>query len=310
MNKGLVVFSAVVTLFFTSCNRDQIEPTPTSTSSQLTIEEARQMIQGSWYCYKRETIDGPICAGGANETRNVYTFDQQYTGFKLEFTDVSAGVVLGQGQSYELYYDGGNGATSYAIVGYDNTQVYTSWFGMTQDDLLIRFGAIFLEGYGYEVGFKIVSLNQNELVVYTLASTPTLLFFRRSNQTEAPYNVPGLSGNFILDHYTEVSSGIVSINEQIDGGTYSFTNEIYQDSLNRSVMYLGNVLAFGTSSYFLGFAQVGSSGFSYEVSNTHLFSYDNYFYQYKVVQLNTNELIVRDEVTCNNYKEYHLTKIN
>ena len=309
-----VLFAAA--LFICSCNPIDEGQLPPSNTSQLTVEEATQLLQGAWYSYKSETVNGPVCAGGANEIHPVRTYDLQYAGYKIEFTNNASNVnPTFNVPAYDLYYGGGNGTTYYSVVSGDNpvfsSLITNSIYQVEPSDLFLSFGYMFLEGFGYEIGGKIVSLTDNELVIQTaLGSTfPTLVYFKRSNQTATPYNVPGLSGDFILDNYKEVNSGIVDVNEAIIGGTqYSFNNEIYHQTFNKLVNYRGVVSGGSGSNYYLSLESAEPNGFTYEVSSTHLCS--GGIFAYKIIQLNANEVILRDGYLCNSYKEYHLTKIN
>jgi hypothetical protein len=307
---GLTLLFAAA-LLISSCNPSDDDLVPTGNTSQLTTAQARQMLQGTWYCYKRESVDGPTCAGGPNETKSMYTFDLQYAGYKLEFTNNSNGIDPTYGfETFDMYYDGGNGTTGYTV---GDSELGTMWnMDMGPNDLYLWFYVMFMEGYGYELGGRIVSLTNDELVLYTMASFPTLVYFRRSNQTNAPYNAPGLSGDFVLDNYKEVNSGLVDINEAVPNGTtYSFNNEVYHEQSTKLVKYRGTQTGGAGSNYFLSFADADPTGFTYEVSSTHLYSaYSSIWSSYKIMQLNANELILREGYNCNTYKEYHLTKIN
>jgi hypothetical protein len=217
--------------------------------------------------------------------------------------------------AYDLYYGGGNGTTYYSVVSGDNpifsSLITNSIYQVEPSDLFLSFGYMFLESFGYEIGGKIVSLTDNELVIQTALGSPvpTLVYFKRSNQTATPYNVPGLSGDFILDNYKEVNSGVVDVNEAITGGPqYSFNNEIYHQTFNKLVNYRGVVSGGSGSNYYLYLESAEPNGFTYEVSSTHLCS--GGIFAYKILQLNANEVILRDGYLCNSYKDYHLTKIN
>jgi hypothetical protein len=272
------------------------------------------MLQGSWYFYKSQSVDGPICAPGPNETRSVRTYDLQYAGFRIEFTQNQSSIDPDFGTPlYSLYYDGGSGTTEYSIMGYDQASVIMPFYGhdVQPNELYLSFPVMFTEGYGFEGGGKIVSLTNDELVIY-MGGFPTLVYFKRSNQTNAPYNALGLSGDFVLDNYKEVNSGVVDVNESVPNGrTYSFNNEIYHEQSTKRVKYRGTQSGGAGSNYFLSFADAQPSGFTYEVSSTHLHSaYSSIWSSYKVILLNANELVLREGYSCNTYKEYHLTKVN
>jgi hypothetical protein len=310
-----VLFTATLLLY--SCNPIEEDELPPSNTSQMTVEEAYQLLQGSWYSYKRETVFGPVCAGGLNEIHPVNTFDLQYAGYKIEFTNnanVGPGLDVFNVPTYDLYYGGGNGTTYYSVVSGDNP-TFSSWvtniyYQVGSSDLFLSFGTMFLEGFAYDGGGKIVSLTENELVIQTVLGSPapTLVYFKRSNETATPYNVPGLSGDYILDNYKEVNSGVVDVNEAIaNGPQYSFNNEIY-NTYNKLITYRGVVSGGNSSNYYLYLESAEPNGFTYEVSSTHLCSGN--IFAYKIIQFNANELILRDGYLCNSYKDYHLTKVN
>ena len=311
-----VLFAAALLIY--SCNPVDEDQLPPSNTTQLTTTEARQMLQGSWYFYKSESVNGPICAGGPNETKTVYTYDLQYAGFKVEFTNFSGGVDPQYGiDTYNMYYGGGNGTEGYNVFTNDDESfsAFTSFFNLQDGELYLWFELIFLEGYGIDGGGKIVSLTDEDLVLFN-ASYQRLYFFKRSNQTSQPYNVPGLAGNFVLDNYKEINSGVVDVNEAVPNGTtYSFNNEIYHVQTTKRVKYKGTQSGGAGSLYSLNLAPADPAGFSYEVSSTHLFSEiavsgGSVWSSYKIVELNANELVLRNETSCNAYKEYHLTKVN
>ncbi len=315
---GQFIVVSITIILFSSCNpSEEIEqpPSQNNATSNLSKEQVRQMLQGSWYSYKRESVDGPTCAGGPNETQNVYTFDLQFSGFEIEFTNIDAGLdPTFELPSYQMYYGGGNGTTGYTILNYSEAQFFADWYDLTPTDFFLSFNVLFLEGYGYETGGKIVSITDDEFVLYTMAAFPTLVYFKRSNQTVPPYNDLLLSGNFLLDNYKEVSSGIVTLNEQIlNGSQYSFTDQIYHDNNYQRVKYIGQRSGGVGSFYDLELDYFGSGdSFTYEVSNTHLFSegLGAIWASYKVVNLDNQELVLRDHWNCNDYTEYHFTKVN
>ena len=88
---GLTVLFATALLVY-SCNpdeEDQLQPNNTALTSS---EQATQLLQGNWYCYKRESIDAAACEGGVNETKTVNTFDVELCCQMVEFSQNEAGV--------------------------------------------------------------------------------------------------------------------------------------------------------------------------------------------------------------------------
>jgi hypothetical protein len=306
-------------LYISSCNPIDEEELNSATSSnspdlqQMSPQEALQAIQGEWYCYKRESVDGPTCAGGPNETKSMYTFDLQYAGYKVEFTNDYHAIDPTFGfETYEMYYNGGNGTTGYTIRDSEFGTLFWWNMDMGPNDLYLWFYVIFMEGYGYELGGRIVSLTNNELVLYTMAAFPTLVYFKRSNQTAAPYNLLALNGNYALDGYKDVSSGVTVTEESIQNSVvYNFTNEIYYDENGKRVKYTGYRTGAAWNNIELDLDYYDSDDkFSYEVSDTHIFSEGTYRRSYKVHLLNSTELVLRRHLNCNTYQEYHFTKLN
>lgn len=57
-----ILFLAAVAMV--SCNPIDEGQLPPSNTSNLTTDQALQLLQGSWYLDRVEYISGPICAGG------------------------------------------------------------------------------------------------------------------------------------------------------------------------------------------------------------------------------------------------------
>jgi hypothetical protein len=314
MTRNIILFFSIFLIAFSGCNQPEEDSNPIENptgSTTMTKEQVRQMLLGSWYFCKQESIDGPICAGGDNETRLVKTKDLQYAGFRLDFTNISAGIATSVNlPQYNMYYNGGSGTTAYAVLDYTDSPFYNSIFELQPTDLLIIFDVIFFEGSAFETGTKIVSLTNDELVLCTWGLYKQLLYFKRSNTTMLPSNEFDIFGNYLLDNYKEVNSGVVSVDEPItDGDTYSFTNEISPYQILKEVRYKGYLLSSGTCNYGLDLSTIEPDGFSYQFSNTHLCSGSSNP-SYKVHFSDSQELILRLEGNCNSYNEYHFTKIN
>ena len=316
---GLTVLFATALLVY-SCNpeeEDQMQPNNTPLTSS---EQATQLLQGNWYCYKRESIDAAACEGGVNETKTVNTFDVELCCQMVEFSQDEAGVNPDFGTPLFYVYSNTDEQNEYCVLDYSQASMIFPAMGYNvhPDEIYLSFQMWHVGPDGYEGGGRIVSLTNDEFVLYTLAPNPTLVYFRRSAENNAPYNVPGLSGDFILDNYKEVNAGVVLVNEvQVNGPMYSFNNEIYHEQSPTSIKYRGIQSGGVGSAYSLNLISAQPSGFTYEVSASHLISqaYDGWagvsiWSSYKIISLNANELILREEVNCDTYKEYHLTKVN
>lgn len=307
-----VLFAAALLIY--SCNPIDEDELPPSNTSQMTTAQARQMLQGSWYFHKSQSVNGPICAGGPNETRTVQTYDLQYSGFRIEFTEI-AGVIdpIWEIGTFNMYYGGGNGTEGYNIITSSDDNYLATYMDLQEGELYLWFELIFLEGYGIEGGGKIVSLTDEDLVLFN-PSYQVLYYFKRSNQTAAPYNAFGLHGNYSLDSYKDVSSGVTVTEESIQNSVvYNFTDEIYYDQNARRVKYTGYRIGTIWNDNELELDYYDSDDkFSFEVSDTHVFSEgaNAIWKSYKVHLLNSTELVLRWYLNCNTYKEYHLTKVN
>ena len=305
-----------------SCNPVDEDQLPPSNPAQMTTAQATQLLQGSWYLHKIESIYGPTCAGGQNETRVFHTHDMQYAGFRIDFTQNSFGVdPICNLPANEMYYNGLGATTNYNVVGSDNgfevAQIYFSFFQyeFQSDDLWLNFPFATLEGR-YLTGGLIISLTNDDLVLMCYGDAGGMYYFKRSNQNSLPYNALNLNGTFVLDNYKEVNSGVTDINQPVvNGATHTFTNTIL--SSNMELKYKGESIdpnIFENPTLTLANYEEGS--FYYEVSNTHLYtegpSYSGGYVtkSYKIHQLNNTELILRYITDCNTYIEYHLTKVN
>jgi hypothetical protein len=316
---GLTVLF-VAALYMSSCNpeeEDQLQPNNTTLTSS---QQATQLLQGNWYCYKRESIDAAACEGDENETKTVNTFDVELCCQMVEFSQNEAGVNPDFGTPLFYVYSNTDQQNEYCVLNYNQASMVFPAIGynVQPGEIYLSFQTWHVGSSGYVGGGRIVSLTNDEFVLYTLAPNPTLVYFRRTAENNVPYNVPGLSGDFILDNYKEVNAGVVLINEvQVNGPMYSFNNEIYHEQSPASIKYRGIQSGGVGSAYSLNLISAQPSGFTYEVSASHLISgvYDfwtgsSIWSSYKINTLNSTELILRDETNCDTYKEYHLTKMN
>jgi hypothetical protein len=313
-----VLFAAALLIY--SCNPVDEDQLPPSNPAQMTTVQATQLLQGSWYLHKVESIHGPTCAGGQNETPVVHTHDMQYAGFRIDFTQNSLGVdPLYNLPAYEMHYNGLGATANYNVLGYDNgyeeAQMYFSFlqYEFQSNDLWLNFPYLLLEGRVFNGGL-IKTLTNEDLVLLSVECG--MCYFKRSNQNSLPYNALNINGTFVLDNYKEVNSGVTDIDQPVlDGVTHTFTNTVL--SSNMELKYKGESIdpnIFENPTLTLANYEEGS--FYYEVSNTHLCTEGPSYLggyvtkSYKIHQLNNTELVLRDITDCNTYSEYHLTKVN
>ena len=313
-----VLFAAALLIY--SCNPIDEGQLPPSNTSQMTVEQATQLLQGTWYLHKVESLDGPACAGGPNETRVVHTYDMQYAGFRIDFTENPGGVDQLYGlPTNEMYYNGLSSTIGYNVLSADD--VYSTFtflpgqYDVQPDDIFLNFQYMVLEGR-YITRGVIVSLTSDELVFLSSGDSYGLYYFKRTNQNSLPYNEQNLNGSFVIDGYKEVNSGVVDVNQTVvNGSTYSFTNTVVSN--NKELRYKGESITVSViGNPYLNLADYEAGSFLYEVSDTHIYtegpSYTGGYVinWYKIQQLNNTELILRQNTNCNTYKEYHLTKVN
>ena len=321
-----ILFLAVVGM--SSCNPVDEGQLPPSNTNNMTPDQALQLMQGSWYLDRVEYITGPICAGGNNTISRVISTDLNYTGWKIDFTmnlGSSAGspAVSSTGNYYQAYVGGGNQTNSYCILDDSaelNTvllqmmQSYPYYMSVAPGDLFIYCGGLWgLQSEGWEQGVvKILNVDANELKLELSFGSgfKKIAYFKRDNQSSIPWNVANLSGNYIHDNTKVVQSGILQYEQIINGGhTLTFTNEIVTEN-NGERYFKCLEIVVGDS---LGLIPIPTfisayNGVGYSTTSSHLFGSDNEKY---AIQSSTNtELILRDYSTCNDYEEYHLTKVN
>ena len=311
-----ILFFAVVGM--SSCNPVDEGQLPPSNTSNVTTAQALQLLQGIWYLERVEYISGPICSGGNNTMSRITSTDLAYSGWKIEFTQNIASS-LGQpfeaesGNYFQVYSDGGNFTGAYCILDNQSSSnaanlpiLWPNWT-LSSNDLFLWLGTYLpMESIGFEFGGKIISIEPNQ---FLLSTNNGLAYFKRENQSEIPLNISGLSGTFIHDNTKSIQSGISVSDEIINGGhTISFTSEIITESAAR--YYKCNETG---GDYSLDGIPIPTfigaySGIGYNTNASQLFGSD--YEKYSIHVLNNNELILRDYSTCNDYEEYHLTKVN
>jgi hypothetical protein len=251
-----------------------------------------------------------------------------YTGWKIDFTmnlgsSLGSPAVSSTGNYYQAYVGGGNQTNSYCILDNEsdlNTVVLQMWqsypyyMSVAPGDLFIYCtGLWILQSEYWEQGVvKILNIDTNELKLeLSLGSGfKKIAYFKRDNQSSNPWNVINLSGNYIHDNTKVVQSGILQYEQVINGEhTLTFTNEIISEN-NGERYFKCLEIVVGDS---LGLTPIPTfitayNGAGYCTTSSHLFGSDNEEY---IIQSSTNtEIILREYNSCNDYEEYHLTKVN
>ena len=331
-----IAFFTVVGL--SSCNPVDEEQLPPSNTANLTTDEAFQLLQGTWYLDRVEFLKGPTCAGGQNETFHHFTCDLMYPGYRMEFTDLVGDYLVGDfgGNSYQVYTDGGNSTRLYKLVngmtgtcnGCENAVegLLYGYGSYTENDLYLIHNGLFNAGIGISPnGSKIRVLNDQELVLEVSSSGAgawingellggdKFVYFKRNGQSSLPRNQSNLLGVYKLDHYKKVASGILETDEAIiDGPTIDLTDQVQALSSEKRFKYVGHLAGWDVQTSSPGEFSFGlwfGDDFYYETTNTHLCSWGLNF-SLRLQILNPNEILLFDQQTCNDYGEYHLTKVN
>jgi hypothetical protein len=345
--KNVVKYLAIL-LFpafgLSSCNPIDEGQLPPSNTSNLTTDEALQLLQGTWYLDRVEFLKGPSCAGGQNEIFNHFTSDLMYPGYRMEFTDLVGDYLIGDigGNSYQVYTDGENSTRLYKVVngmtgtcdGCENV-IETLLYGYgsyTENDLYLIHNGLTNAGVTlFPNGSKIRVLNDQELILELSSSNAfmvngegagggtRLIYFKRNNVSSLPRNQFNLHGVYKLDHYKSVSSGILVSEEVIvDGPSIEFTDQIFASAAEQRVKYIGQItfnnsqsLTQGELNFSMSVGGDDLGVFYFETTNTHLCTSNNMqALNMRIQVLDPNEILLYSQLTCNDYKEYHLTKVN
>jgi hypothetical protein len=293
-------------------------------------------------------LKGPTCAGGQNEIFNHFTSDLMYPGYRMEFTDLVGDYLIGDigGNSYQVYTDGGNSTRLYKLVngmtatcnGCENL-IETLLYGYgsyTENDLYLIHNGLTNAGVTlFPNGSKIRVLNDQELILEVSSSSSVivngegaggneLIYFKRNSQNSLPRNQSNLQGGYKLDHYKSVSSGILESEEFIvDGPSIELTDQIFASTAQRRIKYIGHItfndpiqdtlqtLTEGELNFSISVGGNDFGVFYFETTNTHLCTSNNIqALNMRIQILNPNEILLFSQLTCNDYKEYHLTKVN
>jgi hypothetical protein len=327
-----IVFFAVFGLV--SCNPVDEDQLPPSNTSNMTTSQALQLMQGSWYLDRVEYITGPICAGGINRVDDMFSTDLAYADWKLEITNNQVVNQIDPNlPCYEFYSGGGNSTGQFSLITQADP-LFGIYFGLGTGSgiyFCMLNSVCYLNSYMFLIGGKIEYLSDNELRINANNESVTginggMLYFKRVNQSSLPMNSSNLSGSFVHDNTKVVQSGVVQSSTVPEfGHTLTFTNEVISDSvghryfkcleLNPAPLGGGP----GDKTFFTTNMLISSNGpdgdYLYQdyycTSGTNLIgSVASYSSNCSIYLINSTELILRDYTICNDYEEYHLTKVN
>jgi hypothetical protein len=335
--KNLIIYLAIL-LFavvgMSSCNPIDEGQLPPSNTNNMTPDQALPLLQGSWYLDRIEYITGPICAGGDNRVTDMFSTDLAFSGWKMEFTNNQVvAQVFPSMEAYEFYAGGGNSTGNFSLIS-GSDPMLGLLFPLVSSSNGVYFFIHYpnftgLEDYHFQLGGKIEYLSDNELRINANSEGSDLnggmLYFKRSNQSSLPLNSSNLSGSFVHDNTKVVQSGIVQSSSAVDyGHTLTFTNEVISDNDGHryfKCLELYPIIpqswyekTFFTTSMLLSTNGVGGDYLYqdyYCTSNTNLIgSVASSSNNCSIYLISSTELILRDYFTCNDYEEYHLTKVN
>ena len=314
-----------------SCNPIDEGQLPPSNTNNLTPDQALPLLQGSWYLDRIEYITGPICAGGDNRVTDMFSTDLAFSGWKMEFTNNQVvSQLFPSMETFEFYAGGGNSTGNFSLISGSDpmlglffpgaSTLSGVYFWIQYPDLT------FLQGYHFRLGGRIEYLSENELRINANSEGSDLnggmLYFKRSNQSSLPLNSSNLSGSFIHDNTKVVQSGIVQSSSAPENGhTLTFSNEVISDNEGHRYfkcleLYPTVPSTVGEKTFFTSGVLLSSSGnylyqHFYCTSNTNLIgSVASSSNNCSIYLISSTELILRDYFTCNDYEEYHLTKVN
>ena len=329
--KNLVKYLAILFLAavaMVSCNPIDEGQLPPSNTSNLTTDQALQLLQGSWYLDRVEYISGPICAGGDNRVADMFSTDLAFSGWKMEFTNNQVVSQLSM-ETFEFYAGGGNSTGNFSLIS-GSDPMLGLFFPVPSTLSGVYFFIHFpnftgLENYHFQLGGRIEYLSENELRINSNNESGLnggMLYFKRSNQSSLPLNSSNLSGSFIHDNTKVVQSGIVQSSSAPENGhTLTFSNEVISDNEGHRYfkcleLYPTVPSTVGEKTFFTSGVLLSSSGnylyqHFYCTSNTNLIgSVASSSNNCSIYLISPTELILRDYFTCNDYEEYHLTKVN
>jgi hypothetical protein len=263
----------------------------------------------------------------------MFSTDLAYADWKLEITNNQVVNQIDPNlPCYEFYAGGGNSTGLFSLVTEADPN-FGFYFGQGASSgiyFYMQTYSCFLNSYYFLVGGKIEYLSENELRINANNESVTginggMLYFKRVNQSSLPLNSSNLLGSFVHDNTKIVQSGIVQSSSAVDyGHTLTFTNEVISD--NDGHRYLkclelnpGQPVSIGDKTFFTTTTLISTNGVGgdylyqdyYCTSGTNLIgSVASFSSNCSIYLINSTELILRDYTICNDYEEYHFTKVN
>ena len=311
-------FFILAIAFMTACNPIDEGQLPPSTVQGNSLNQLLSDIQGQWHVKKVQFVQGPVCAGGPNEIFWEYAADNSFATYKFEFTmnsvnscddiyvtDLDSSMI----GIFEFYGNGGNFTSSYLLFT-------DSWMGISAvDDIIdgdnyIKLASSFsgYQGIGLHSDFyKIISLNQDNLILQSLSGN-TIVYFERT-QTNTPLTmVIPLVGEYKILEERAYQGGVLSSTSQvIQDFRIIFTNN--QASYNQQNWFVGSLVG---EHYPFNIAS-GNSAVSgpvyFNTTSTHLAT-SNFPQHFNIAASSSTQLILREEITCNDYTDYIFEKVN
>jgi hypothetical protein len=314
-----VLFAAALLIY--SCNPvDEDQLPPPNNQTQITESEANSLIQGVWYM-KRVEENIYYCVGEPVMVHGIFNTSTNFSNYKFEFNN---GNLIAQSNAFSMPYE---------ILPDTYDTGLSQDLNMVPGDLCIDmdyslYNTRAAQLYYSNSFMKIVELTPNKL---TLENPSGRVYFERDMSIFQPVNLSGLLGTFIYDGYYNIMNGVI-----VGGGPFSgcvkatFTSDIMPSS--QQDWYPGDFGQYykgffdftdcSSPNYGFLFGEPGIHGpsvgepyngdilyFRFQTSESHLFS-DSVSKRYKIHILNQSELVIRDYFSCNDYNEYHFTKIN
>lgn len=265
----------------------------------------------------------------------MFSTDLAFSGWKMEFTNNQVvAQMFPSMEAYEFYAGGGNSTGNFSLISGSDPMLGLFFPGVSSSNgvyFFIHFPNFTgLENYYFQLGGKIEYLSDNELRINANHESSGelnggMLYFKRINQSSLPLNSSNLSGSFVHDNTKVVQSGIVQSSSAVNyGHTLTFTNEVISDNDGHRYykcleLNPGQLISTGDKTFFTTSTLLSTNGVGgdylyqdyYCTSNTNLIgSVASSSNNCSIYLISSTELILRDYFTCNDYEEYHLTKVN
>lgn len=309
---------SILFLVVVSCNPIDESQLPPSSVQGNTLDQLLPGIQGQWYVKKVQYVQGPVCAGGPNEIFWEYVADNSFTTYKFEFTMNSVNSCDDIYQTdldssmigiFEFYGNGGNFTSSYLLFN-------DSWMGISSvDDIIdgdkyIKLASSFsgYQGIGLNSGvYKIISLNQDNLILQSLYGN-VIVYFER-NQTNALLTMATpLEGQYkILEELVYQGGMLISTSQVLQDFRILFTNN--QASYNQQNWFVGSLVGEHSPFNIASGNSAVSGSVYFNTTSTHLTT-SNFPQHFRIAASSSTQLILREEITCNDYTDYVFEKIN